>query len=433
MEVAFTPNANEHDLQSASLFPNASEQYVTVTYNNSTLAGILYTNGVLDASTILPNTTYSPGSIGGAGGTTDDWLGNNVFGDPQFNGTIYEFRIWNGAVTPLYVAVSAAAGPSVVVTNLTPTLVTLTVTNTTMIGAQTQQATVAANFAAASGVTVTGAATNWTSSNPNVLTVSSTGFITALSGGSATVSATVGGVTASSASITVQLTVPVITQQPSPVAAVVGESATFTVAALGGNLTYQWSDGVTPISGATNATLTLNNLTLGQSGNYSVQVTNALGGTNSVAVMLSVETSILAHRYSFVSDASDSVGGANGTLVAGNNPATISNGLNLPGTGKLRQSFRLCVSAQRDSSRRHLGDGGMLGDAKCGKYIRGNLVLRRQWRLGQLRVDPSSPMPQHAGRLHPKWRRARYHRARSAAVRFSAIRCGNLQQCQPDR
>src|ERR1700722_16092286 len=42
----------------------------------------------------------------------------------------------------------------------------------------------------------------------------------------------------------------------------------------------------------------------------------------------------LQHRYSFVSDASDSVGGANGTLVAPNNgsAATISNGLMLPGS-----------------------------------------------------------------------------------------------------
>ena len=51
--------------------------------------------------------------------------------------------------------------------------------------------------------------------------------------------------------------------------------------------------------------------------------------------LLSAQT--LLHRYSFVSDASDSVGGAawNGTLVApnGGSPATIANGLTLPGGG----------------------------------------------------------------------------------------------------
>ena len=114
----------------------------------------------------------------------------------QFHGTIYEFRIWNGAVSPVYLAVSAAAGPSVVVTNMTPHVAHCLGDNTSMVGSQTQQATVTGNFSQASNVTVTGAATNWISSNPNVLTVNSSGLITAVSGGTATVSATVNGVTA---------------------------------------------------------------------------------------------------------------------------------------------------------------------------------------------------------------------------------------------
>jgi len=337
LEVAFTPNGGERDLQSTVAFPNSSEQYVAVTYNNFTLTGNLYTNGTLVATTTLPNTSYCPGSIGGAGGTTENMLGNDVYGDWQFDGAVYEFRIWNGAVSPLYLEVSSAAGSSVVVTNLTPVSLAINLTTTSMVGAQTQQAAVVGSFAAVSGVTVTGAATNWTSSNPNILTVSSGGLITAQSGGSATVSATVGGVTATSGAITVALTAPVITQQPVPVSAVVGQSVTFFVGALGGDLSYQWSLGATPISGATNATLILTNVSLGQSGDYSVLVTNALGSTNSIAALLMVNQAILEHRYSFVSDASDSVGGPawNGTLVAPGNAsgtaATINNGLSLPG------------------------------------------------------------------------------------------------------
>src|SRR6202453_1311278 len=334
MRVAFNPNGDENDIDAPTYLPTGSEQYVAVTYNNFTVTGNLYLNGVLDGTTVFPNTTYSPGSIGGAGGTTEDALGNDVFGDPQFDGTIYELRIWDGAVSPVYVAVSAAAGSSVVVTNLTPLYLAVTVV-TNMVGAQTQQATVTGNFAQASGVTLTGAATNWSSSNPSILTVSGSGLITGLSGGNATVSATVGGVTATSASITVALTAPVITQQPVPVTAAVGESATFAVAALGGDLSYQWSEGLTPIEGATNPTLTLTNLTLGQSGEYSVLVSNALGTSNSLAALLTVETSVLEHRYSFVSNASDSVGGSawNGTIVPpnGGGAATIDNGLILPG------------------------------------------------------------------------------------------------------
>ncbi|HEX3798244.1 MAG TPA: LamG-like jellyroll fold domain-containing protein [Verrucomicrobiae bacterium] len=333
MRVAFEPNGGENDVVAPALV-SGSQQYLVTTYNNSTLNGRLYLNGLLDGSTTFPNTTYSPGSYGGTNGTTENMLGNDVFGDDQFNGTIKEFRIWSGAVTPLYVAVSAAAGPSVVVANLTPSQVTVSVSNTTMIGTQTQQATVAANFADATGVTVTSAATNWTSSSTNILTVSSTGLITAQSGGTATVSATVGGVTATSPSITVALTAPRITSQPVTLQSlVVGDTANFSVQAVGGNLSYQWSDGANAIAGATNATLTLTNVQVSSAGNYTVLVTNSLGSTNSTISVLTVVPSVLQHRYSFVSDASDSVGNANGTLVPGNNPATISNGLMLPGTG----------------------------------------------------------------------------------------------------
>jgi uncharacterized protein YjdB len=333
MEVAFNPDNNDIYTASAAAFPTNSEQYVCLTYNNSTLTGSLYTNGVLDVTQAYPGTNYSPGGIGGAGGTTENMLGNDVYGDEQFDGTVYEFRIWNGAVSPVYIAVSSAAGSSVVVTNLTPLSLTVDLAVTNMIGAQTQQATVVGNFSAAAGVTVTGGATNWTSSKPNILSVSSSGLITALSGGNATVSATVNGVTATSAPIIVALTAPIITQQPVSQVLVVGQSATFTVVALGGDLFYQWSEGSAPIPGATNPTLTLTNLALTNAGSYSVLVTNALGSTNSVTVTLSVDLAILQHRYSFISDASDSVGTANGTLMApnGGGAATINNGLMLPG------------------------------------------------------------------------------------------------------
>jgi len=335
MEVAFTPNNNEQDLQSAVSFPNGSEQYVCLTYNNFTLTGNLYTNGALVATTTFPNSTYCPGSIGGAGGTTQNWLGADTYGDTQFQGTIYEFRIWNGALSPVYAAIAAVAGPSVVVTNLTPTLVSVTVTNTSMIGAQTQPATVTGNFVNASGVNVTAGATNWTTSNPSVLSVNSSGLITALSGGTATVSATVNGVTGTTATITVADTQPRV-QGPASLTVAVGDTAYFSIQALGGGLGFQWSFNSSPITGATNTSLTVTNVGFTNAGNYSVLVTNNLGSTNATAT-LTVQQAVLDHRYSFVSDASDSVGGPtwNGHLVApnGGTAATINNGLSLPGGG----------------------------------------------------------------------------------------------------
>jgi uncharacterized protein YjdB len=332
MEVAFTPNGGEQDLQSAVEFPDASEQYICCTYNNFSLVGDLFQNGALVATTTFPNTTYSPGSIGGAGGTTENALGNDVYGDWQYSGTVYEFRIWNGAVSPLYAAVSAAAGSSTIVTNLTPISTSVSVTNASMIGSETQPAIVTGDFADASDVTVTGDATNWSSSDNAVLTVNSSGLITAQSGGTATVSATVNGVSATSATITVANTPPTVPQKPVDVSVLPGQSAAFTVGALGGGLIYQWSFDAMPISDATNATLTLTDVAYTNAGTYTVAISNNLGGTN-VSAILSVVSQLLQHRYSFVSDATDSVGGANGTIIPPNGgaAATIANGLMLPG------------------------------------------------------------------------------------------------------
>ncbi len=333
MEAPFVPNGNERDIQSNFNFPTNSEQYIAVTYNNFSLVGNLFTNGAIVATTTFPNTTYAPGAYGGATGTLSNMLGQDIFPDPQFQGTIYEFRIWNGAVSPVYVAVANAAGPSVVVNNLTPLALNISVTNTSMLGAQTQPATATGNFADAANVIVTDGATNWVSSNPNILTVDNTGLITAVSGGTATVSATVNGVTATSPTITVSSTAPTA-QGPTNMVAVAGDTVTFAVTALGGNLTFQWSHGVTQIPGATNATLVLTNVNAASAGTYSVSITNNLGSINPSAT-LTIVPQILKHRYSFQTNAVDSVGGANGTLVGpnGGTAATINNGLILPGGG----------------------------------------------------------------------------------------------------
>ena len=125
-----------------------------------------------------------------------------MYGDSQFDGTIYEFRIWNGAVSPLYLAASAVAGPGVVITNTTPQSLSVSVA-TSMIAGPNTASFGQSNFLQVSGVPLTGAVTNWTSSNPGVLTVNSNGLITAVGPGNATISATVAGVTGTSASITV--------------------------------------------------------------------------------------------------------------------------------------------------------------------------------------------------------------------------------------
>ena len=62
-------------------------------------------------------------------------------------------------------------------------------------------------------------------------------------------------------------TPPVITSQPVGGNALVGQNLAFTVGATGtGGLTYQWRLNGTNLAGATNATLTLNNVTTNAAG-----------------------------------------------------------------------------------------------------------------------------------------------------------------------
>jgi hypothetical protein len=287
----------------------------------------MYVNGVVART--MAGIAITPASLGN---TLNNFIGYDQYNDSVFHGTFDEMRIWDGAVTPAYELASAAAGPGVVITNLTPQSLSVLVTNTSMIGSQTQQAAVQGSFLQVPIVVLTSVATNWTSSNPSVLTVSSSGLITAQSGGSATVSATVNGVTATSVSITVTPTAPIITQGPVSQTNVAGDNLSFSVQALGGNLSYRWSLNATPLTGATNSTLALTNVQVGQAGTYSVLVSNNIS-TVSTSAVLTVVSPILQHEWSFNESggttAVDSISSSNITLLGG---TSLGGGvLTLPG------------------------------------------------------------------------------------------------------
>jgi uncharacterized repeat protein (TIGR03806 family) len=213
--ISLIPHSGEDDFRAAfnltggdeidvvdpvAALPLNVEEYTVVTYDAASATARLYLNGVQVGTANVP-TNLAPANYGD---TFNNWIGRDEFGgDPMFAGIIHELRIWSAAVSPLYIAVSTVGGPNVVITNLTPVSVNVAVAITTLTGGQPEPATVSANFSQATDVAVTEAATNWTSSDTNVLTVNSAGLITAVSKGSATVSATVGGTTGTSASITV--------------------------------------------------------------------------------------------------------------------------------------------------------------------------------------------------------------------------------------
>ncbi len=82
---------------------------------------------------------------------------------------------------------------------------------------------------------------------------------------------------------------PSITAEPQDVTKLCGENATFAVTAQGFQpLSYQWSFGGTPLSGATKSSLSLTNVLPDNAGAYSVEVTNIAGVVTSAVATLTV-------------------------------------------------------------------------------------------------------------------------------------------------
>ncbi len=96
--------------------------------------------------------------------------------------------------------------------------------------------------------------------------------------------------TATSASAVLTISgAPAITSQPVSRTVLSGASATFAVVATGaGTLSYQWSKNGTPIGGATSSSYTISAAAAGDSGNYTVHISNGAGSVTSSAAALVV-------------------------------------------------------------------------------------------------------------------------------------------------
>jgi hypothetical protein len=92
-------------------------------------------------------------------------------------------------------------------------------------------------------------------------------------------------------------TAPAITQQPVALTVITGITAKFSVTATGGApLSYQWFKGATPITGATESTLTFSPVVLADAADYSVKVTNTLGSATSNSAALSLTSGPMLTR-----------------------------------------------------------------------------------------------------------------------------------------
>lgn len=111
-------------------------------------------------------------------------------------------------------------------------------------------------------------------------------------------------------------TPPTITTSPIAVKATAGGTATFSVAATGGTLTYQWKHDGVNVAGATQATLTVAHVAAADAGQYTVVVSNENGSTTSLPATLTLVDASKAGHLVNVSIRSNA-GSGDQTLIVG--------------------------------------------------------------------------------------------------------------------
>ena len=115
---------------------------------------------------------------------------------------------------------------------------------------------------------------------------------------------------------------PFITQQPANGTVPAGVNVTFSVGVVGaGPLSYQWTSNNVAVPGATNATFTLTNVGLSDSGNYSVLVTNSYGSNQSSNALLAVVPVIVVTRPA--SGISATGAALNGSVTLGSDETVV--------------------------------------------------------------------------------------------------------------
>jgi hypothetical protein len=173
---------------------------------------------------------------------------------------------------------------------------TVTVSNATLISTQPNAQTVCAGSTATLSVTATGASLTyqWRKGSVNIAGANSSSYT--ISNATAAdvdlydvvISSSCGSPVTSNG-VNLSLYTPAsINTQPSAQTICAGGTASFTVAAAGSNLTYQWRKNGTPITGATGANYTITGAAITAGGNYDVVITGPCNSVTSGSVSLTV-------------------------------------------------------------------------------------------------------------------------------------------------
>ncbi len=108
--------------------------------------------------------------------------------------------------------------------------------------------------------------------------------------------------------VEVPATAPIITTNPQPQTVVLGTNVLFTAAASGLPVpNYQWQFNGAPISGATNTSFTITNVSTANVGNYSVTATNIVGTATSAPAALQLQAPTAAQFQSITVQSDGSV------------------------------------------------------------------------------------------------------------------------------
>ena len=376
----------------------------SVTSNPATLT--------VTASAVAPSITAQPANKTVTAGQTATFSVTATGTAPltyqwKKNGTVIGGATSASYTTPATAASDNNAQFTVTVTNsvssATSNAATLTVDVPPSITTQPANRTVNAGQTATFSVVATGTGTltyQWKKNGAAIGGAAAASYTTPATAASdngasftVTVTGTSGSVTSNAATLTVNGP-PTITAQPASKTVAAGQTAMFSVTAVGtGTLTYQWKKGGTAIGGATSSSYTTPATTAGDNGSqFTVTVTNGAGSATSNPATLTVTaaaTLILNASQTALNFSSVNIG-SNSILPVvftngGNSNVTISN-VTVTGAGYTANgvsSGQIVKSGTNRDAECHVRSGGdglhpgkRQGDQQCHQFSGVHYIVR---------------------------------------------------------